>query len=60
MAGEKTRIGVFVCDCGLNIAGTIDTQAVSDYAEKLPDVVAVQAKMKLRELLKSMILIVSW
>ncbi len=35
---EELRIGVFVCDCGLNIAGTVDTQAVTDYAAKLPGV----------------------
>jgi len=35
------RIGVFVCECGLNIAGTIDCTAVSKYAETLDDVVAV-------------------
>jgi heterodisulfide reductase subunit A len=35
------RIGVFVCDCGLNIAGVVDTQAVADYAKTLPHVVAV-------------------
>jgi len=35
----EVRIGVFVCDCGLNIAGAVDTEAVNDYAEKLPDVV---------------------
>ena len=34
------RIGVFVCDCGSNIAGTVDTEAVRAYAEKLPGVVA--------------------
>jgi heterodisulfide reductase subunit A len=33
------RIGVFVCDCGLNIAGAVDCQAVADYAKTLPDVV---------------------
>ena len=33
------RVGVFVCDCGLNIAGSVDTQAVADSAAKLPDVV---------------------
>lgn len=38
---EKLRIGVFVCDCGLNIAGTVDTEALSKYAETLADVVAV-------------------
>jgi heterodisulfide reductase subunit A len=35
------RIGVFVCDCGLNIAGAVDTAAVSEYAETLDDVVCV-------------------
>jgi heterodisulfide reductase subunit A len=39
--GEELRIGVFVCDCGLNIAGTVDTAAVTEYAKTLPDVVAV-------------------
>ena len=37
---EDLRIGVFVCDCGLNIAGSVDTEAVKDYAATLPDVVA--------------------
>jgi len=35
------RIGVFVCECGLNIQGTVDCAAVSEYAKTLPDVVAV-------------------
>ena len=35
------RIGVFVCDCGSNIAGTVDTAAVEEYARTLPGVVAV-------------------
>jgi heterodisulfide reductase subunit A len=34
------RIGVFVCDCGSNIAGTVDTEAVREYAASLPGVVA--------------------
>jgi len=38
--GTVCRIGVFVCDCGLNIAGSLDTEAVREYAESLPDVVA--------------------
>jgi heterodisulfide reductase subunit A len=33
------RVGVFVCDCGLNIAGSVNTQSVADYAATLPDVV---------------------
>ncbi len=41
MSTENLRIGVFVCDCGSNIAGVVDTNAVREYAETLPDVVAV-------------------
>ncbi len=41
MTEEVLRIGVFVCDCGLNIAGTVDTEAVAEYAKTLDDVVAV-------------------
>jgi len=37
---EDLRIGVFVCDCGSNIAGPVDTAAVRQYAETLPGVVA--------------------
>ena len=32
------RIGVFVCECGLNIAGSLDCEAVRKYAETLPNV----------------------
>ena len=39
MGEEGHRIGVFVCDCGLNIAGSVDTEEVRKYAEKLPGVV---------------------
>ena len=35
---EEIRVGVFVCDCGLNIAGAVDCGAVTEYAETLPDV----------------------
>ncbi|MFB0537981.1 MAG: disulfide reductase, partial [Anaerolineae bacterium] len=42
MPKDELRIGVFVCDCGLNIAGSLDTEAVWEYAEKLPDVVFAQ------------------
>ena len=40
MPTEDLRIGVFVCDCGSNIAGPVDTAAVREYAETLPGVVA--------------------
>lgn len=38
---EQLRIGVFVCDCGLNIAGAVDTAEVAKFSSTLPDVVAV-------------------
>jgi heterodisulfide reductase subunit A len=34
--GERPRIGVFVCRCGINIAGVVDVPAVSNYAATLP------------------------
>jgi heterodisulfide reductase subunit A len=39
---EEPRIGVFVCYCGLNIAGTVDVEDVAEYARKLPNVVYVK------------------
>ncbi len=33
------RIGVYVCHCGLNIAGTVDVKAVAEYARGLDSVV---------------------
>lgn len=39
MLMNETRIGVFVCECGLNIAGSLDCEAVRQYAEGLADVV---------------------
>jgi heterodisulfide reductase subunit A len=36
---DNLRIGVFVCDCGSNIAGPVDTEAVRQYAAGLANVV---------------------
>jgi len=36
---EELRIGVYVCHCGLNIAATVDSEAVAKYAATLPNVV---------------------
>jgi heterodisulfide reductase subunit A len=36
---DEPRIGVFICECGVNIGGVIDCQAVADYAGTLPDVI---------------------
>ena len=37
MEGE-VRIGVYICHCGSNIAGTVDVAAVADFARGLPSV----------------------
>jgi len=36
---EDLRVGVFVCECGINIAGTVDCEDLTEYAKSLPDVV---------------------
>ncbi|MDD4252968.1 MAG: disulfide reductase, partial [Methanoculleus horonobensis] len=36
---KEARIGVFLCHCGTNIAGTIDIEAVKEYAKTIPNVV---------------------
>lgn len=39
IAGEKQRIGVFVCHCGVNIGSVVDVNEVKSYAGTLPNVV---------------------
>jgi len=39
---EELRIGVFICHCGLNIAGVIDIKELVEFAKTLPDVVFVK------------------
>jgi NADPH-dependent glutamate synthase beta subunit-like oxidoreductase len=34
--GERPRVGVFICRCGINIAGVVDVPAVTEYAGTLP------------------------
>ncbi|WP_319522213.1 FAD-dependent oxidoreductase [uncultured Desulfosarcina sp.] len=36
VSGERPRVGVFVCHCGINIGGIVDVPAVRDYAATLP------------------------
>jgi heterodisulfide reductase subunit A len=36
------RIGVFLCHCGINIAGVLDVDAMAEYAKTIPDVVHVE------------------
>jgi heterodisulfide reductase subunit A len=39
---EELRIGVFICHCGLNIAGVLDIKELVEFAKTLPDVVYVK------------------
>ncbi|MEK6195782.1 MAG: FAD-dependent oxidoreductase, partial [Deltaproteobacteria bacterium] len=43
--GEPPRIGVFVCRCGTNIAGTVDVPEVTEFAKGLPGVVYAEENM---------------
>ena len=42
ITGEEPRVGVFVCSCGINIAGVVDVQDVVEYAKTLPFVQFVE------------------
>ena len=39
---EKPKLGVYVCHCGINISATVDVEAVSEYAQGLPNVVVAR------------------
>ena len=45
VAGEPARVGVFVCNCGLNIGGVADVPAIVDYAKTLSQVEYAQANL---------------
>jgi len=42
---DEVRIGVYVCHCGSNIAGTVDVKAVAEFAQGLPSVVVAKDYM---------------
>lgn len=42
---EDVRIGVFICHCGLNIAGVIDVDDVAHFSATLPFVVHVEQNL---------------
>jgi heterodisulfide reductase subunit A len=59
--GLEPRIGVFVCCCGINIAGVVDVKAAAQYALKLPNVVmsdvflfacSTDSKVRLKEMIE--------
>ena len=35
---EAPNVGIFICDCGLNIGGVVDTQALAAFGRTLPQV----------------------
>lgn len=61
IAGQAPRIGVFVCHCGVNIAGTVDVRQVAEEVGREQDVVHAETIMyacapdgqdKVKELIK--------
>ena len=42
VSGLQPRVGVFVCNCGINIGGIADVPTVREYAKTLPYVVHVE------------------
>ncbi|MGD9326408.1 MAG: FAD-dependent oxidoreductase, partial [Desulfobacterales bacterium] len=45
LSDEPPRIGVFVCNCGINIGGIADVPAVTEYAKGLPHVVYAEENL---------------
>jgi heterodisulfide reductase subunit A-like polyferredoxin len=45
VAGEPARVGVFICNCGLNIGGVADVPAIVEYAKGLANVEYAQANL---------------
>jgi heterodisulfide reductase subunit A len=42
MINEESRIGVYICECGLNIGATVDVEEVVRFAQGLPNVVVAR------------------
>ena len=45
VGAEPLRIGVFVCNCGINIGSVVKVPEVVEYAKSLPNVVYVQENL---------------
>ncbi len=45
VADEDARVGVFVCNCGINIGGIADVPAIAEYARSLPNVTYVEENL---------------
>jgi len=42
MEDKEVRIGVYICHCGSNIAGTVDIKELMQFAQQLPSVVVAK------------------
>jgi heterodisulfide reductase subunit A len=45
LTGTPSRVGVFVCRCGTNIAGVVDVPAVVEFAKTLPGVMYAEENL---------------
>jgi len=45
VSDEEARVGVFVCNCGVNISSVVDVKGVTEYAKTLPHVVHAQENL---------------
>ena len=45
VSGQEPRIGVFVCNCGINIGGVINVPSLAEYAKTLPHVAFVDENL---------------
>ena len=45
ITSEEPRIGIFVCNCGINIGGFADVPAIVEYAKGLPSVAYVEENL---------------
>ena len=45
IAGEAPRVGVYVCNCGINIGGVVKVPELVEYAKQLPFVVYTEESM---------------
>jgi heterodisulfide reductase subunit A len=45
VSGQESRLGVFVCNCGVNIGGIADVPAIAEYTKSLPGVVYVEENL---------------
>ncbi len=45
VSDKDARIGIFVCNCGINIGGVADVPAIAEYAKSLPNVAYVEENL---------------